>query len=160
MDPQPDNIPNYPPNAQVTFLFTKTLTKTDIREGLVFIKAGNDYIKDLCTIAGVLEKVNNKEFKTTVYTPSSHTNIGLRLGSFRKDTFRLNKNGWDKLVKENGFEEGVKIECWGLYDATQLPDDCINFLMRKAVITGIVILFSNYHLIILGIYVNFMIKAS
>ena len=113
MDPQPENIPDYPPNAEVTFLFTKTLTKTDINKGLVFLKAGNDYIRDLCTAAGIMETMINKGITTAVYTPIGHAYMGLRL-STGNDPFRLNKKGWDKLVEGNGFKEGVKIQCWGL----------------------------------------------
>ena len=100
--PVPNLIKNYP-EGQLHYLFTKILTASDIKYGLILMgQASKDH----------LQGFKDQRVKTMLHTPALSQPV------FFKSCDRmmsLCKGGWGVIVRGNGFVAGDKINCWFAY---------------------------------------------
>lgn len=108
--PQPNQIQEFP-NGKLHYLFRKTLTKTDITQGLALAGNAVQFLRNTNhnhqTQQPILEG-----FQITLFTP--HCNQVRLNHVYDLDIYQISRSEWTEIADRDGLVEGLQLDCWAV----------------------------------------------
>lgn len=109
----------YPPNEELTYLFSKKLTASDMKYGIKFNEDANDFIRDNVSESFQI-RIMKYGYTAKLYAPNvcEFQSVTIEEEIRMYDPLRIPcyqismSNGW---AEELGLKSGSEIRCWCLY---------------------------------------------
>ncbi|KAK9292843.1 hypothetical protein L1049_020823 [Liquidambar formosana] len=113
-NPQPNRI-NYPDDGELTYLFHKKLTKSDMEGGLLLVKQSTNYLNSLPLSNTMRGSFSAGGLPSQLYAPNYSAPVLIKGNVGRSSSFKLDYGSWQNIALQNGFRRGHEIDCWALY---------------------------------------------
>ncbi|KAK9265918.1 hypothetical protein L1049_012597 [Liquidambar formosana] len=113
-NPQPNRI-NYPDDGELTYLFHKKLTKSDMEGGLLLVKQSTNYLNSLPLSNTMRGSFSAGGLPSQLYAPNYSAPVLIKGNVGRSSSFKLDYGSWQNIALQNGFRRDHEIDCWALY---------------------------------------------
>lgn len=141
VDPQPNQIQNYPQVGELKYLFRKDLTYCDMNYGLLLTKRATNYFNALPE--SIQNQIENETLMVKLYTPMGAIGAVV-IKRFRQKNshyYKLMKQDWSGIAHVNGFSIHAQIDCWCVYNPQADEGEQLSLLIQKVIIYKIIIFF-------------------